>query len=132
MSTIWIYRFSLIVSAAEKATANYAAQQLTGDPPGSDNFSIPLSADGTGDPTHWACSIAVTEVIRQGMEPLFEAGLLTSLQFWRTDSQSHMLQATTSPDALQHIGLGWDMAHSLKDAGLQIIAPPTTIFPPAP
>ena len=121
MQTLWIYHFVLIVSADDLDAANAAACALTGDPPGSQNFSIPLSADGTGDPTHWACSIVTTEAIRQSMEPVFEAGLLASLQFWRSDALTSMLQATTSPTALQHIGLGWNLDHSLRDAGLKII-----------
>lgn len=129
MQTLWIYHFSLIVAAADKPAANNFACQLTGDPPGADNFSIPLSADGTGDPTHWACDIRVTEGMREGMEPVFEQGLLASLQFWRCDALTNMLQATTSATAIQHIGLDWDLTHSLKDAGLMVIPPPAPPIP---
>jgi hypothetical protein len=70
-----------IFSDADKPDANKLATAMDHCPPGADEYTVPLSPDGTSPPTHWLCHSFCIEAfaqmlggIGQGVLPEPEAG----------------------------------------------------------
>ena len=121
MPSLYIYRLHLIISTADRATANGLAAQLDPDTGGALTFGEPsLSADGSEPATHILSSTAATETMRLGMEQALAGGLIPSIQFWRMDATSQTLHASNVSEAT---GQAWWLDASLTAAGLVRVIP---------
>lgn len=120
MPTLYVWRYYLIVPDAIKAAANAAAPQLTGNPADDLTLSVPLSADGTGEATHWGCSLAATEALMQAMSAALPS--LPGLVFYRVNAETGTLDGTNSPTVTVQ-GQAWGWQDALADMGLKVIQP---------
>lgn len=121
MTTTWLYRYHLIVSAADRDAANQVAVEVTGDEADRLTFGVPLSVSGNEPATHFGCSTAATDPIRTGLAVRLGAGRVPSIKFWRLDAQTGLLVQTNVAASVGKVGqtLTWEQA--LVDAGLMTV-----------
>jgi hypothetical protein len=62
---LYTRRLHIVVTAAERAAANQAAQGLSGNPADGGTFNLPLSPTGQAPATHYRCCVALTEAAYQ-------------------------------------------------------------------
>lgn len=116
---MWSFRVVIIVPAASKAAAEQAARAInsTGPDYDGDAFTLPLSASGTGSPTHWALYTSATDEMVAGMASALPQ--IGGAQFWRHDIDGVLVASNVTQPA----GQAWGFAESLAAAGLRQIVP---------
>lgn len=119
MGTLWKNEYFAICTDANKQSCNVSAQVLMGDPPGSENFSIPLSSDGN-TVTHWGCHIVLTDDQRAALNNMAAAKALPAMDYWRMDREGTLL---SSSDSSATVGVSVTIEDILKDAGLVHLEP---------
>lgn len=85
-------------------------------------FGRPLSATGSGSPTHYLISFQCTEAQRLA----FDANGLDStpgITYWRCGNPSEILATTNDSGSAGNIGQAFDWTDSLAKMNLQIIQP---------
>lgn len=123
MTAQWHHRHIVIVSASDRDAANAVAVEVTGNPADNLTFGVPLSATGTGSPTHYGCSSAAMELHRERMAVRLAAGRVPSVRFWRLNADTGVLTQTNVTKSQARVGqvVTWEQA--LLDAGLKVIQP---------
>lgn len=116
---MWRFRVVVVVPAAAKAAAEQAARAInsTGPEYDGDAFTVPLSASGTGSPTHWALYTSATDEMVAGMASAMPQ--IGGAQFWRHDVGGSLVASNVT----QASGQAWGFAQSIEAAGLRQIVP---------
>lgn len=85
-------------------------------------FGRPLSATGTGAPTHYLISFQCTEAQRLAFDA---AGLDSTpgLDYWRCSNPGDVLVTTNHDLSQGFIGSQWDWMDAVSIAGLAVIVP---------
>lgn len=63
----WTGRYCLVVSNGVLKNSSDVFNILDPDVGGANTFTVPLSADGTGDPTHWAAYTPLQSATRDAL-----------------------------------------------------------------
>lgn len=116
---LWIYRHTLIIAVAEKNAIGNAAKAITGKLADAGIQTVQLSTTGNAPVTHWGSSGATTEAIRSAMEAVL--GSFTTLNFWRMDINTNVLQLTNCAASQGRVGQVITWQDCLTDVGLQVI-----------
>lgn len=132
MTTAWAHSIIVIGTAAVTGPVIQTLDQLFPKDDGAardastpGRYAKPLSATGTGSPTHYLSTFSVTESIRASLD---NAGLdtLNGLSFWRCNAETGILVLTNHVPSQSHIGQAFTHADALTALGLAVIAPTIT------
>ncbi len=121
MQSDWIYRQYALVAAADQDAANSACAAASGNPADGQTFAVPLSPTGEGPATHYGCSSALTESLRQALLGQLQVAPVASLLFWRTDAATGALLATSHAGSQGSVGQPWSWEQTLAALGLERI-----------
>lgn len=129
MSTAWAHQFIVVISSSVVGAVLTALDAIypkddgtARDPATPTRYAKPLSATGTGSPTHYLSTFPVTESIRVALDA---AGLdaLPGVTFWRCDSSTGLLALTNHVPSQSSVGQSFTHANALTALSLQIIQP---------
>ena len=129
MSTIWAHSVIVIGTAAVVGPVIQTLDPLfpkddgtPRDPNTPSRYAKPLSATGTGSPTHYLSTFSVTESIRASLDA---AGLdsLNGLSFWRCDAETGLLALTNHVPSQANIGQPFSYINALAALNLAVIVP---------
>lgn len=113
---IYPWRVVIIVPAASKPAAEIAARAINSTGPDYDGeaFTLPLSASGSGQATHYGLYTSATEQMVEAMSAALPQ--ISGARFWRHD-EAGLLAASnvTAPE-----GQAWGWQESLASAGLAV------------
>lgn len=90
------------------------------DPSQPRNYGLPLSASGTGSPTHYLSNFVVTEATRSALESA-GLGTLPGVSYWRTSNPGGILATTNHPASVATIGQSFSWRDALTRLSLQEI-----------
>lgn len=96
------------------------ADGIERDPAAPRNYGLPLSATGTGSPTHYLSNFVVNEATRAALE---SAGLgsLPGVSYWRISNPDGILATTNHPASVATVGQPFGWVDALTRLGLQEI-----------
>lgn len=132
MTTAWQHQLIVIASSSVVGSVVSALDQifpkddhLARDPATPTKYAKPLSATGTGSPTHYLSTFSVTESIRAALDA---AGLdtLNGLTFWRCDALTDILALTNHVPSQASIGQVFTYRDALTALSLSVIVPTIT------
>jgi hypothetical protein len=116
---MWLWRVIIVVPAEALDTANaFAASIDVGNTDGGPAFTVPLSASGTGPPSHFALYTSATNDMVSAMAAALPA--IAGAMFWRHAADGTLAASNvTEPEGQQ-----WGWSDSLAAAGLSVVRPP--------
>lgn len=132
MTTAWSHSIIVIGAAAVVGPVIQTLDQLfpkddgtARDPNTPTRYAKPLSATGTGSPTHYLSTFSVTESIRAALD---NAGLdsLSGLSFWRCNAETGVLVLTNHVPSQASIGQAFTYRDALTALSLSVIVPTIT------
>ena len=125
MSTIWQHTIHTIATTAVVPSALALLDAIMPKDGGGSRsvpFGRPLSATGTGSPTHYLISFQCTETQRLA----FDSNNLDStpgVTYWRCGNPSEILVTTNHAGSLADVGTVFEWPAALGKMSLQIITP---------